>query len=160
GDSGAQIPAAGMSEQQTPILDSLEQLRECSLIVVDEADGELRYRLLETLREFGAEQLSAVEQQSLAQRHAEFFLALAERTEPMINSAERYVWLGRLEAELDNFRAALGSCLDSGVQAFRHSGVQEKAVSSPDRLNARTPECLAMGLRLASALGDFWAHSG
>jgi predicted ATPase/DNA-binding SARP family transcriptional activator/Flp pilus assembly protein TadD len=130
-------------------LEYLEQLRECSLMVVDETKGEMRYRLLETLREYGAERLSAAEQEALSGRHAAFFPALAEEAERWMHSAERYVWLERLEPELDNFRAALSWCLGSSV-----------GQAPPEHRNPRTPEPLTLGLRLSSALTEFWQHSG
>jgi predicted ATPase len=122
-------------------LDHLEQLRECSLIVVDDAEGQIRFRLLETLREFGEEQLTPAEQATLAERHAAFFKTLAERAEPRMHSPERYPCLARLGPELDNFRAALSWCLDTGVQG-------------------PPLERSTVGLELASALADFWKYSG
>jgi non-specific serine/threonine protein kinase len=122
-------------------LEYLEELRDCSLVLAEESEGEIRYRLLETLRAYGAEQLTEVEQEALAQRHAEFFLALAERAEARIDSPERFFWLAHLEKELDNIRAALAWCLMSHVRRD-------------------APEPLNIGLRLASVLVDFWLRSG
>ena len=54
-----------------------------SSLVLVEADGETRrYRLLETLREYAAEQLAPEERSTVAERHARYFLALAEEAEP------------------------------------------------------------------------------
>jgi predicted ATPase len=146
---GWTLEAAAAVCQTTEALQYLEQLRECSLIVVEEAKGEIRYRLLETLREYGAERLAPAEQEALAERHAAFFLALAEQAERRMHRPERYCWLARLEPERDNLRAALAWCLGSAI----HEG-------PPEHLNTRTPEPLTMGLRLAAALAEFWAHSG
>src|SRR5437016_4246236 len=72
-------------------LEYLEQLRESSLVLAEEVGGgeqpapgtaEMRFRLLETLREYGAEQLAREEQAELARRHAEYYLALVEAAEP------------------------------------------------------------------------------
>src|SRR5439155_12398997 len=49
-------------------LDSLEQLRECSLVKAVETGSEMRFRLLETVREYGAEQLCAKEREELGKR--------------------------------------------------------------------------------------------
>jgi hypothetical protein len=92
-------------------LDYLAQLRECSLVVAEEAGEETRFRMLETLREYGAEQLEAVGETAVLRRqHAEFYLAVAERVEQELEGAHRAVWVDRLEAEHDNLRAALAWC--------------------------------------------------
>src|SRR5712691_1610248 len=71
---------APQSKIQNPLA-CLEQLGECSLVQAAEAAGEMRFRLLETLREYGAEQLSAKERAELAGRHACYYLALAEEAD-------------------------------------------------------------------------------
>jgi predicted ATPase/DNA-binding SARP family transcriptional activator len=81
-------------------LQYLEQLRECTLVQAAEAGGEMWFRLLETLREYGAEQLGSEEREAVAHRHASYYLAVAER-------ADQVAWFERLERELDNLRAAL-----------------------------------------------------
>jgi tetratricopeptide (TPR) repeat protein len=146
---GWTLEAAAAVCQTPDALEYLEELRECSLIVVEEAKGEIRYRLLETLREYGAERLAPADQEALAERHATFFLALAERAEGLMHSPERYCWLARLEPERDNLRAALAWCLGAITQE-----------DPPEHRNPRTPEHLTMGLRLAAALAEFWAYSG
>src|SRR5262249_59065747 len=81
----------------------LAQLRECSLVSAGEEPAGMRFRMLETLREYAAEQLSAEELATLERRRAEYHLAEAPRRR---GEADRD-WLERSEAELDNFRAAL-----------------------------------------------------
>ena len=76
---------------------------------------EPRYRLLETLREFGQEHLRAT--RSIApveQRHREWFLDLAERASAGLDSAEEGDWAARIDRDLDNFRAARGSAVQAG----------------------------------------------
>ncbi len=76
---------------------------------------EPRYRLLETLREFGQERLRATG--SLApveQRHREWFLDLAERATVGLDSADEGRWAARVDRDLDNFRAAHGSAVRAG----------------------------------------------
>src|SRR5262249_32318897 len=57
---------------------------------------EMRYRLLETMREYGAGQLSPEERADLGRQHAQFFLALAEEPDPERPGAAQPGWLGRL----------------------------------------------------------------
>jgi predicted ATPase/DNA-binding SARP family transcriptional activator len=137
-------------------LEYLEQLRECSLVVAEESGGEMRYRLLESLREFAAEQLEREERAGrasdepahdgraqertdaageLARRHAEFFLQLAEQAIAASSGAERDLWLERLERDHDNLRGALEWSQTAG-------GDRE------------------LGLALGAALGWFWQSHG
>jgi predicted ATPase len=99
--------------------------------------SEMRFRLLETLREYGAEQLTEQERTDLEQRHAQFYLCLAEAAAPKFRSAARGEWLTRTQWEHDNLRAVLTRSLT------RSSG-----------------EASQTGLRLATALPEFWDHRG
>ena len=76
----------------------------------DVADGgPLRYRMLETIREFGVAKLAASGEEGLIRRqHAAFFLTLAETAAPRLHEVDQTPWLDRLETEHDNLRAALG----------------------------------------------------
>ena len=106
----------------------LEQLRECSLILAEagaDDTGETRFRMLETLREYGREHLAAEEGAVRRQKHAEYHLALAEEAEPTLLGEQQVVWLGRLEKEHGNFRAALEwfkSAEDGGEPGLRLAG--------------------------------------
>ena len=72
------------------------------------ADGEPRISMLETIREYAAEQLAASgEEESVRARHAAFFVALGVRAEPALFSTEKEAWKRRLKAELDNLRETL-----------------------------------------------------
>ena len=71
--------------------------------------------MLETVREFGLEQLAASgEEIETRDAHATYFLALAERAEPELQDATWESWVDRLVAELPNVRAALSSYCDRG----------------------------------------------
>ena len=85
-----------------------------SLVVADEdAGGGDRYRMLETVRAYGAERRRAAgEDEPLARAHAGYFLALAERAEPELRRRDQLRWLGRLAADRDNLHAALRSAVD------------------------------------------------
>jgi predicted ATPase/DNA-binding CsgD family transcriptional regulator len=77
--------------------------------------GDSRYTLLEMVREFGVESLQqSAEASIIHQRHAAYFLALAERADAEQNTAERDAWLDRLEAELGNLHSALAWALEQG----------------------------------------------
>jgi non-specific serine/threonine protein kinase len=85
------------------VLNGLSRLVDKSLVLAEPAgDGSVRYRLLEVLRTYCAERLTS----EVRQRHANYFLELAEQGPPRMQTAERKLWLDRLELELDNFRAA------------------------------------------------------
>jgi predicted ATPase/DNA-binding SARP family transcriptional activator len=89
-------------------LDALQSLVDKSLLRHAAHD---RFFLLELTREYALEQLHAAsETEQLARRHAHWFLQLAKRADEHLRSAEQGVWIARLEAETDNFRAALTWC--------------------------------------------------
>jgi predicted ATPase/DNA-binding SARP family transcriptional activator len=81
---------------------------------VEGVDGELRLEMLETIREFGQEQLELIgEVGALRRRHAEYFRALVEQADPHFHGPRTATWLDRLEAEHDNLRAALAWSLEA-----------------------------------------------
>jgi predicted ATPase/class 3 adenylate cyclase len=74
----------------------------------DELEGERRVVLLETMREYALERLTERDEtETIARRHADYFLGLAEQAEPELLGPRQGTWYERLEADLDNFRAAL-----------------------------------------------------
>ena len=88
-------------------LDGLGRLVDRSLLVADQS-GPTRYRLLETIRQYAGDRLAgAGEVPTLRGRHLDFFLDLAHQAEPALRGPEMVAWLGRLDAEADNLRAAL-----------------------------------------------------
>ncbi len=99
---------------------SLEVLQELRALVAnslvrrtDDPAGDSRYTLLETVREFGVEALDQSDEASITrQRHAAYFLALAERAEAKQNTGEREAWLDRLESEQGNLHSALEWALE------------------------------------------------
>jgi predicted ATPase/class 3 adenylate cyclase len=101
---------AGDDPAQSPVLDRLESLLDKSLLQeVEGTYSEPRFGMLETLREFGLEQLEASgEQEPIRRRHAGYFLALAGQAEASSESAGQVAWINRLEQEHDNPRAAPG----------------------------------------------------
>ena len=91
------------------VLDGIESLAEQSLIRRSTAPtAEPRFGMLETVREFGSERLTASDEEAAVRRcHAAFFLNLAERAAPAWSGSEPATWLDRLEADRDNLRSAL-----------------------------------------------------
>jgi predicted ATPase/DNA-binding NarL/FixJ family response regulator len=122
------------SREQIQIIDLLTILVESSLVQVEENAGTRRYRLLETVREYGLRKLDeAGETATIRTRHLEWFLALARRAEPEWRGRNQGVWLNQLEEDVDNVRAALeysrtdaesiddGLALTSALWLFWHS---------------------------------------
>lgn len=112
--------------------DRLIDLIESNLVhLAANGDQTRRFNLLDTLREYALEQLSASgEEQAVRARHARYFLELAETAEPQLVGADQAVWLQRLAAEQANFHAAL-----------------RWAQAADENL---------IGLRLSAALWRFW----
>ncbi len=102
----------------------LTRLCEHSLVMAVEDGDTMRFRLLEALREYGMEKLSGNDWASLAVRHCDCFLALAEEATPHMNGPQQKEWLERLETEHDNLRAALEWALAErrGQTALRLAG--------------------------------------
>jgi non-specific serine/threonine protein kinase len=95
------------------VLSVLAQLVDKSLVVVEDRGPRVRYRMLETLREYAAERLDAEERRALERRHAEVFLAVAEAAGAP-SGATQVEGLARLEAEQENLRAALRWSIEAG----------------------------------------------
>jgi predicted ATPase/transcriptional regulator with XRE-family HTH domain len=92
-------------------LDGVQSLVDKSLLArVDRAQGEYRFAMLDTIREYALEALENGEHgnaQAIRRNHAEYYLALAEGVEPELRGTRQAFWLDRLQAEHDNLRAAL-----------------------------------------------------
>jgi tetratricopeptide (TPR) repeat protein len=83
--------------------------------VVDTHANESRYRLLETLRQYGRQKLiEAGEAEKVLGRHRDWFLELAREAEPQLRGPEQLRWLHVLDLEHDNLRAALDWSLETG----------------------------------------------
>jgi tetratricopeptide (TPR) repeat protein len=79
-----------------------------SLVHEEERDGEARYSLLESIRQYGEEKLRGSEDQSRCRdRHRDWFLALAEAAGGEVHGPEAALWLARLDMEADNLRLAM-----------------------------------------------------
>jgi predicted ATPase/DNA-binding SARP family transcriptional activator len=114
-------------------LSDLASLVEKRLIVErEQSDGEVRFDMLETIREFAGERLrDSMDVDELRARHADYFLALAEEARSQLEGGgDLSLWLERLELEHGNLRAALAWLGEAGTRERE--------------------------LRLATALKTFW----
>jgi predicted ATPase/class 3 adenylate cyclase len=87
----------------------LGSLVDKSLVVAEPKGAALRYRLLETIRQFAAERLTesgADEAAAVAVAHSEHFLAVAEAAAPHLDGPDQGSWFARLDAEQANLRRA------------------------------------------------------
>jgi non-specific serine/threonine protein kinase len=116
------------------ILDLLTHLVDKSLVNMEESSGDVRYRMLETTRQYAREMLMLFEEtRAFRNQHLDYFLKYAETAQPKLRGRWQAEWMSRLETEHDNLRAAL-----EWSQNTR-------------------PE---LGLRMAAALVDFWDTHG
>ena len=104
----AEAVAAGDGIHPHAVLDLLAQLIDKSLVLAEEQRGVIRYRLLETIRQYAHERLQeAGEAERTRDRHLACFLRLAEEAESKLRGVEYRSFLDRLEEEHDNLRVAL-----------------------------------------------------
>ncbi len=104
----AEAACSGPHIAADDVLALLARLVDKSLLNATDTDGDTRYRMLETVREFAREKLvESGDEAAVRARHLEFFLRLAEAAEPQLETKDQLEWLERLERERDNIRAAL-----------------------------------------------------
>jgi predicted ATPase len=117
------------------VFEGVASLVEKSLLRTrDDPDGEPRVWMLETVRQFAQDLLDDASSDRLHERHAEYYLALAQTAEGHLRGRDQAKWLEVVSRDLGNMRAALSWALADGASADR----------------------AALGLRLAGALGRFW----
>src|SRR3954452_2275687 len=135
-DTAEAVVGGSLGLEFGEVLDGIAQLVDNSLIRQDEgADGEPRFRMLETIREYALDRLAASgELESSRDVHLQRYLQLAETAEPELTRAGQSAWLERLTEENDNIRAALAWSFESSN--------------------------LDLGLQLAGALVRFWSIRG
>lgn len=119
-----------------PVLELLAGLVEKSLVVAEERGGRLRYRLLETIRQYAAQRLvESGEADDVRRRHRDYFVQLAETAEPELTGPAQAEWLDQLDFEQENLRLAMESALND-------------------------PQSGDAGLRLTASLWRFWYVRG
>jgi predicted ATPase/DNA-binding SARP family transcriptional activator len=110
--------AAALAGDGEDVLDGLTALADRSLLQPLTGADTPRYRMLETIREYGLEKLAdAGELEATRTRHARHFAALAAEAEPHLRGPGQPLWLRRLEAERDDLVSALRWLGDSGDAA-------------------------------------------
>jgi predicted ATPase/class 3 adenylate cyclase/DNA-binding CsgD family transcriptional regulator len=115
----AALASPGGAAAGSDVVEGVTSLVEKSLLQLEVGteglNGEPRFRMLETVREYALEQLAAAgEEEAVRRAHAAHYLALAEEAERGAFGAAAVAWLDRLEPEHDNLRAALRWALDHG----------------------------------------------
>ena len=90
------------------VFDRISRLVDRSLVLAREERGSVRYQLLETVRQYAEEKLGeGADRETLEERHARFFLSVAQEAEAFLTSLRRREWVDRLSRDLDNIRHAL-----------------------------------------------------
>ncbi|MEK7214206.1 MAG: NB-ARC domain-containing protein, partial [Chloroflexota bacterium] len=139
----AEAVCSGDPDHAIPVLHDLLRLVDKSLVVAETGGGDTRYRLLEPIRQYAAELLQAAgDLQAVQERHARYYVALAEAAEPWFTSPQRKEWLDRLEPDQDNLRAVF---------------VWSRSLANG---TSTAPDGGQLGLRLAGALFWFWFWHG
>lgn len=104
----AEAVAAGDQIDQARVLDLVDSLVAKSLVLMDAEPEGARYRMLETIRQYARRRLDdAGEGDEVAAAHRRFYMSMAEAAEPQALRGDCGPVLDRLEANRDNFRAAL-----------------------------------------------------
>ncbi len=132
----AEAVCAGDGLAADDVLDLLARLVDKSLAIAEAMDGDIRYRMLETIRHYSLERLvESGEAANVQRRHLDWHLSMAQQAEAALQGPEQLIWLDRLERDYDDLRAAL-----------QWARAEEAAVEP--------------GARLAAALHRFWALRG
>jgi predicted ATPase/DNA-binding SARP family transcriptional activator len=134
-DAAEAVCAVEGEIEAADVIDLLAELVAKSLLLVDNERSVARYRLIETVRQYGREKLfEAGEAERVRDRHRSYFQLLAEQGDPELRGKNQAAWLERFEMEHDNLRGALAWSLERGE-------------TDPS-------------LRLAGAMGYFWRQRG
>jgi non-specific serine/threonine protein kinase len=121
------------------VLDLLSQLVNKSLVLVNEQNGTTRYRMLESIRQYGRMRLlEKGETENIQALYAAYNLELVEKAERELAGAAQKDWLTKLENDYDNIRAVLAWTI----------------------VNPADYQRIEMALRISSALWLFWSVRG
>jgi predicted ATPase len=165
-DLAAATAVAGEGEDELDVLDRLARLIDKSLVVPEGAAATARYRLLETVRQYGAEVVVATgDEAEVRRRHRRHFVDWIEQTfRPGHNL--RSDTLRALEVERENLYAALGDAVAEGdmesvtVLVAGSYGLWFWWASVPevlDRINPQDLRCDNASILIDAHLGVFWA---
>ncbi|MFE2998040.1 protein kinase [Nocardia sp. NPDC059246] len=131
-DAAQDVCSADLSEQE--FMDALSALVDKSILIREEAGTAVRFRLLETVQEYGVQKIKvAGEHDELCRRHRDWYEHLGLEAEADWVSSRQLAWIARINRELPNLRKALEFNRSDGGVA---------------------------GLRTAAALYDYWAATG
>lgn len=118
------------------VLDALTLLVDKSLVIVEDGREERRYRLMESVREYAREKLSAQDDlPGIQARHLDHYLTLAEEADRGMRGPQQIDWLRRVDRDHDNMRSALDYC-------------------------ESTPSLAEPQMRIASAIWRYWMLRG
>ncbi|GIH90617.1 hypothetical protein Psi01_12470 [Planobispora siamensis] len=132
----ARYVCAGENLPAESIMDLVSSLVEKSILLSEGTPSGHRYRLIDTLRQYGEEWLEKLgEIEAVRERHRDYYLQLAKRSEDAWSGARQVYWYVRMRHEHDNIRVALDYCL-------------------------RTPGQVGAGLELLSSLWFLWVACG
>ncbi|SNR33273.1 Predicted ATPase [Haloechinothrix alba] len=127
-------------EVEDGVLDTIDALLDKSILLREDVDGHVRYRMLEPLREYGHERLEACgDVVRIGRLHRDWFDRLTEAADAEWASGHQIAWIQRLNAEHANVRAALGWSLaepGEAAVAMRMSCRLEEYWASIRGLNA------------------------
>ena len=195
--AAAEVVCSAEPLVQDDVIDLLSSLVEKSLVMVDDGNGNSRYGLLETIREFAREHLTkrydmlgtirefAKERlvdnddvAATASRHCDYFFVMAKSGNKGLQGPEQPEWIPRLEAELDNMRAAvafsMGDTGDPIIAVKMEVALQRfrilRGYATEGRNNVRAllslpaiqgsemahAHALYVGANLADSQGDDW----
>jgi predicted ATPase/class 3 adenylate cyclase/DNA-binding XRE family transcriptional regulator len=98
--------------EEQDVLNLLLNLSDKSLVMIEQQEGEARYRFLETIRQYALEKLAeSGEERLVRNRHLDYFILFAEEAERNYRSEKQLAWFRLMERERDNFRTALDYAL-------------------------------------------------
>jgi len=154
---GAGSPQEGQAEGAGPVMDTLGALVDSSLVRPQAGGGEPRFALLETIREYALERLADSSDWAQAHdRHAAYFLALAEPAAADLAGPGQLAWLDRLETEHDNLFAAMSWLAAHGP--LEHAVYLYAATARFWWLRGHVPEYARLGDDLVAGSKDMPPH--
>lgn len=122
----AQIVCAGDGIPENAVLDHLNALVNKSLVVAERRTGAqaMRYRFLETLREYAVEALrERGKADTYRRRHADYYASVAYSAEPHLKGADQYLWWRRLDEDTANLNRAMETLLQEDLESALRVGV-------------------------------------
>lgn len=118
GLEAAEHVCGGAGVEHGQVLDLVDALLDKSILVREEQDGLVRYRMLETLREYGQDQLAASGDWARVRRlHRDWYAELTARLEAGWVGKDQIAWVAQLRDEHANLRAALDFCVTEPGEA-------------------------------------------